>query len=82
MNTADSFAIPLHLSAVCRRVYVVLTGTRAARRAQDGGGVDAEGMRNVWDGLEQCWEDLEALRRRPDLPEDFHMFISAWQVCF
>ncbi|KAJ7836994.1 hypothetical protein B0H14DRAFT_2792410 [Mycena olivaceomarginata] len=80
MNTVDSFAIPLHLSAVCRRVYVVLTGTRAARRAQDGGGVDAEGMRNVWDGLEQCWEDLEALRRRPDLPEDFHMFISAWQL--
>ncbi|KAJ7771697.1 hypothetical protein B0H16DRAFT_1660677 [Mycena metata] len=80
MNTAESFAIPLHLSSVCRRVYVVLTGTRAARRAQDGGGVDAEGMRNVWDGLEQCWEDFEVLRRRPDLAEDFHMFISAWQI--
>ncbi|KAF8184885.1 hypothetical protein K438DRAFT_1837044 [Mycena galopus ATCC 62051] len=79
-NTADSFAIPLHLSAVCRRVYVVLTGTRAARRAQDGGGVDAEGMRNVWDGLEQCWEDFEAFRCRPNLPEDFYMFISAWQL--
>ncbi|KAF7353620.1 Zn(2)-C6 fungal-type domain-containing protein [Mycena venus] len=80
MSTADSFTIPLHLSAVCRRVYVVLTGTRAARRAQDGGGVDAEGMRNVWDGLEQCWEDFETLRCRPDLAENFHMFISAWQL--
>ncbi|KAJ7445721.1 hypothetical protein B0H11DRAFT_1746591 [Mycena galericulata] len=81
MNTADAFSIPLHLSAVCRRVYVVLTGTRAARRAQDGGGVDAEGMRNVWDGLEQCWEDFEALRHRSaDLPEDFQMFISTWQI--
>ncbi|KAJ6606510.1 hypothetical protein DFH09DRAFT_10663 [Mycena vulgaris] len=81
MSTAESFAIPLHLSSVCRRVYAVLTGTRAARRAQDGGGVDAEGMRNVWDGLEQCWEDLEALRRRlADLTEDFHMFISSWQI--
>ncbi|KAJ7184264.1 hypothetical protein C8R46DRAFT_455587 [Mycena filopes] len=80
MNTAESFAIPIHLSSVCRRVYVVLTGTCAARRAQDGGGVDAEGMRNVWDGLEQCWEDFEVLRRRPDLGEDFHMFISAWQI--
>ncbi|KAJ6547066.1 hypothetical protein B0H19DRAFT_954207 [Mycena capillaripes] len=80
MNTADSFSIPLHLSAVCRRIYVVLTGTRAARRAQEGGGVDAEGMRNVWDGLEQCWEDFETLRCRPDLAEDFHMFISAWQL--
>ncbi|KAJ7470289.1 hypothetical protein FB451DRAFT_331660 [Mycena latifolia] len=81
MNTADSFEVPLHLSSVCRRVYVVLTGTRAARRAQEGGGVDAEGMRNVWDGLEQCWEDLEALRHRPaPLAEDFHMFISAWQI--
>ncbi|KAJ7261330.1 hypothetical protein B0H12DRAFT_1013547 [Mycena haematopus] len=80
VNTADSFAIPLHLSAVCRRVYVVLTGTRASRRAQEGGGVDAEGMRNVWDGLEQCWEDFAALRCRPNLPDDFHMFISAWQL--
>lgn len=81
MNTAESFEIPLNLSSVCRRVYVVLTGTRAARRAQEGGGVDAEGMRNVWDGLEQCWEDLEALRRRPaPLAQNFHMFISAWQI--
>ncbi|KAF7359330.1 Zn(2)-C6 fungal-type domain-containing protein [Mycena sanguinolenta] len=79
-STADSFAIPLHLSEVCRRVYVVLTGVRAARRAQEGGGIDAEGMRNVWDGLEQCWEDFEALRCRPNLPDDFQMFISAWQL--
>ncbi|KAJ6500500.1 hypothetical protein C8R45DRAFT_71511 [Mycena sanguinolenta] len=80
LNTADSFAIPLHLSEVCRRVYVVLTGMRAARRAQEGGGIDAEGMRNVWDGLEQCWEDFETLRCRPNIPDDFHMFISAWQL--
>ncbi|KAJ7724059.1 hypothetical protein DFH07DRAFT_273891 [Mycena maculata] len=81
MNTAETFSIPLHLSSICRRIYVVLTGGRAARRAQDGGGVEAEGMRNVWDGLEQCWEDFEALRRRPtDLSEDFHMFISTWQI--
>ncbi|KAJ6618357.1 hypothetical protein B0H10DRAFT_2030566 [Mycena sp. CBHHK59/15] len=81
MTTADSFTIPLRLSSVCRRVYVVLTGARAARRAQDGRGVDAEGMRNVWDGLEQCWEDFETLRHRPgDLTEDFHRFISAWQI--
>ncbi|KAJ7197163.1 hypothetical protein GGX14DRAFT_668328, partial [Mycena pura] len=80
MGTAESFAIPLQLSSVCRRVYDVLTGSHAARRAQEGGGVDAEGMRNVWDGLEQCWEDFDTLRRRPDLAEDFHMFISAWQI--
>nr|GAT59651.1 predicted protein [Mycena chlorophos] len=80
MATAESFSVPLQLSAVCRRVYVVLTGPRAAQRAQDGGGVDAEGMRNIWDGLEQCWEDFEALRCRPDLAEDSHMFISTWQI--
>ncbi|KAK7023961.1 Zn(2)-C6 fungal-type domain-containing protein [Favolaschia claudopus] len=80
MNTAESFTIPLRLSTVCRRVYFVLTGTRAARRAQDGGGIDAEGMRNVWDGLEQCWEDFEVLRCRADLAEEFRMFISAWQL--
>jgi hypothetical protein len=38
-------------------------------------------MRNVWDGLEQCWEDFEALRHRRDQSEDFRRFISAWQVC-
>ncbi|KAJ7074266.1 hypothetical protein C8F01DRAFT_1272899 [Mycena amicta] len=80
MKTADSFSVPLQLSAVCRRVYAVLTGSRAARRAQEGGGIDAEGMRNVWDGLEQCWEEFEAMRCRSDLAEDSHMFISAWQI--
>ncbi|KAJ7632193.1 hypothetical protein FB45DRAFT_911775 [Roridomyces roridus] len=80
MTTADAFSIPVHLSAVCRRVYIVLTGTRAARRAQEGGGVDAEGMRHVWDGLEQCWEDLEALRQPGNLADDLNMFISSWQI--
>ncbi|CAK5279459.1 unnamed protein product [Mycena citricolor] len=80
MSTADTFSIPLHLSLVCRRVYAVLTGSRAARRAQEGGGIDAEGMRNVWDGLEQCWEDLDMLRHRSDLSEDCHMFVGAWQM--
>ncbi|KAF7311550.1 Zn(2)-C6 fungal-type domain-containing protein [Mycena kentingensis (nom. inval.)] len=80
MTTAESFAIPLQLSAVCRRVYVVLTGSHAARRAQDGSGLDAEGMRAIWDGLEHCWDELEALRHRGDLAEDFHMFITGWQI--
>ncbi|KAF7295332.1 Zn(2)-C6 fungal-type domain-containing protein [Mycena indigotica] len=80
MNTVDIFSIPLELSAVCRRVYVVLTGPRAARQAQEGGGIDAEGMRNIWDGLEQCWEDFESLRCRTDLDEESYLFITAWQI--
>ncbi|KAJ7468057.1 hypothetical protein FB451DRAFT_1560569 [Mycena latifolia] len=81
LSTAESFEIPLHLSSVCRRAYAVLTGPRAVRRVEEGGGVDAEGMWSVWDGLDQCWEAFEALRhRRASHAEDFHVFISAWQI--
>ncbi|KAJ7443856.1 hypothetical protein FB451DRAFT_1149544 [Mycena latifolia] len=80
-NTTEGFEIPLQLSSVCRRVCAVLTGTRATYRAHEGGGVDAEGMRNIWDGLEQCWDAFEGLRNRPaSLAGESQMFISGWQI--
>lgn len=84
MQTTSLFAIPLHLSAVCRRVHAVLTGARAAQRAEGGGGVDAEGMREVWEGLERCWDEFEGVRRGAGGggadAGDVERFVSGWQV--
>ncbi|KIK63625.1 hypothetical protein GYMLUDRAFT_83637 [Collybiopsis luxurians FD-317 M1] len=84
------FSIPLHLSSVCRKVHAILTGAKAARRAEEGGGIDAEGMRDVWEGLDRCWEEFEAVRRSTgaspggtimgDVDIQVERFVSCWQI--
>lgn len=86
LHLTHLFSVPLHLNAVCRKVHAVLTGTKAARRIEESGGmsVDAEGMREVWDGLERCWEEFEGVRRgglaNGDVDPLVERFVSAWQV--
>ncbi|KAK7440186.1 hypothetical protein VKT23_017129 [Stygiomarasmius scandens] len=81
------FSIPLRLSAVCRKVHSVLTSRRAARRIEEGRGIDAEGMRDIWDGLDSCWEEFESLRRSfgggviaGEVDVQVERFVSGWQI--
>ncbi|KAF5391806.1 hypothetical protein D9757_001781 [Collybiopsis confluens] len=81
------FSIPLHLSSVCRKVHANLTGVKAARKAEEGRGIDAEGMRDIWEGLDRCWEEFEAVRRSAsssagvgDVDVQVERFVSGWQI--
>ncbi|KAF5372942.1 hypothetical protein D9758_001674 [Tetrapyrgos nigripes] len=81
------FSIPLRLSGVCRKVHSILTSKRAVRRMEAGGGVDAEGMRGIWDGLDSCWEEFDSLRRSfgggnigAEVDVQVERFVSGWQI--
>ncbi len=84
LQVTHLFSIPLHLSSVCRKVHAVLTGAKAARKAEEGAGVDGEGMREVWEGLERCWGEFEELKRPNGMESEtdaqVERFASAWQV--
>ncbi|KAF7441014.1 hypothetical protein PC9H_001363 [Pleurotus ostreatus] len=76
------FSLPLRLSSVCRDIHAVLTGAKAARCQLD---IDAEGMRRIWDGLANCWDDFDTVRRQgtSNVTEDgvdLDRFASAWQI--
>jgi hypothetical protein len=76
----------MHLSAVCRKVHAVLTGPRATRRADDGAGINSEGMSEVWDGLDRCWEEFNTVRNggmgvSEEGAVEVERFVSGWQVC-
>ncbi|KAK0197559.1 hypothetical protein F5146DRAFT_1015875 [Armillaria mellea] len=84
LQVTHLFSIPLHLSSVCRKVHAVLTGAKAARKAEEGAGVDGEGMREVWEGLERCWGEFEELKRPNGMESEtdaqVERFASAWQI--
>jgi len=77
------FSIPLQLGAACRKVHSVLTGPKATRRAEEHGLVDAHGMREVWEDLDHCWREFDAMMRRSANGQgalDLEQFCGAWQV--
>ena len=55
-------AMPLRLSSVCHKVHDVLTGLKAARRVEEHGLIDANGMHEIWQDLEQCWHGFVAMK--------------------
>ncbi|KAG1726617.1 uncharacterized protein EDB91DRAFT_1165921 [Suillus paluster] len=57
------FPLALAVSGVSRSVHAVLTGPRARRRTDAGVAIREDSLMEIWDGLEQCWEDSESLRR-------------------
>jgi hypothetical protein len=86
LSTAPLFALPLLLSGVCRKVHAVLTGRRAQARARANGAVDimADGLRDIWDRLDRCWEGFDALRRNGGIcraEDETEKYIGGWQVC-
>ncbi|KAL1669321.1 hypothetical protein GGG16DRAFT_127897 [Schizophyllum commune] len=78
------FMMPLHLAAVCWKINAALTSVSAMRRIEDGQGIDAQGMREIWDGLDRCWEDFDGIRLSTAASEesvfDLQRFVGAWQV--
>lgn len=79
------FSLTLNLSSVCRHIHTVLTGPKARRHHVDG--LDEDGLRDAWEGLERCWDEFEAVRRNgigaggiSFALEDVDRFVSSWQV--
>ncbi|KAG5716270.1 hypothetical protein E4T56_gene10634 [Termitomyces sp. T112] len=83
LRTSQLFSLPLQLSTICRRVHSVLTGSKATRRAEEHGLIDAQGMREIWEDLDLCWKQFDSMRRNGSSdPESASLdqFVSAWQI--
>lgn len=76
-------AIPFHLSCICRRVHDVLTGPKAVQRVEQHGLIDANGMREIWRELDQCWQGLTAMKDNVTVDMGkarTENFVDAWLV--
>ncbi|KIJ60672.1 hypothetical protein HYDPIDRAFT_98320 [Hydnomerulius pinastri MD-312] len=88
--TTQYFSLALAVSGVCRAIHSVLTGPRARRRAEAGIPIREDALMEIWDSLERCWDDFEALRHGAGgigtvgggiiRGEDVERFVSGWQV--
>jgi hypothetical protein len=88
--TTHHFDLILRVAAVCRKIHTVLTGPRARQLAADqGGSLNLNDMRAIWDDLHRCWDGFEGARDSglwngavdgicP--PQDVDAFVSGWQV--
>lgn len=74
------FSLPLQLSSVCRKIHQVLTGPKAMKRTEEHGLVDAHGMREIWDDLDRCWKEFDAMRRTHSDIFDTERYVSSWQI--
>ncbi|TFK29783.1 hypothetical protein FA15DRAFT_581325 [Coprinopsis marcescibilis] len=85
-NLVSSSALPLQLNAICRRIHSVLTGPKAARRAEEHNLIDAHGMREIWRDLDHCWSEFRAIRHNAASNEDpasrcdTERYACAWQI--
>lgn len=80
LHLSQLFSLPLQLSLVCRKIHAVLTGPKAVKKAEGHGLIDANGMREIWDDLDHCWKEFDAMRRISSDALDIEQFVSAWQV--
>lgn len=75
---------PLELAKICRNIHAILTGSKAARRAQEHYLVDANGMREIWRDLDQCWQELDSMLcsvpEGEDAKFDVSQYVHGWQV--
>lgn len=77
-------SMPMRLSSICRKSHEVMTGLKTARRIEEHYLVDANGMREVWRDLEQCWHAFVAMRSDPfaDYKKaSIEYFTDAWLIC-
>jgi len=70
--------IPVNLSRVCRLFHACLTGTKARKEDSP----DEHKLREAWDGLNGCWEDLDQhLKATPGNElEDTEIFVNSWKM--
>jgi hypothetical protein len=59
---------------------MVLTGPKAIKRAEEHGLVDAHGMREIWEDLDHCWKEFDAMRRTNSDALDIEQYVGVWQV--
>jgi len=75
---------PLELGTVCRKIHTVLAGSKATRRAEEHGLIDANGMREIWRDLDHCWQELDAMKHMSDQDNlrrsEVVQYVHAWQV--
>ena len=83
--TTQYFSLTLNLGTVCRLIHTVLTGPKARRCPADS--LDENGLRDIWEGLEKCWDEFESVRRSglgagsvSIGPMDVDRFVSSWQI--
>mgnify|MGYP001316312699 CR=1 FL=1 len=82
----SSSTLPSQLNMTCRKIYNVLTGPKAARRAAENNLIDALGMREIWNDLDRCWHDFHLIRRNtvnnddPASRADTEQYACAWQI--
>ncbi|RXW24917.1 hypothetical protein EST38_g972 [Candolleomyces aberdarensis] len=82
----NSSTLPSQLNVICRRIHNILTGPRAARRAEEHNLIDAHGMREIWNDLDRCWRDFNAIRCSASTNEDSasrfdtESYACAWMI--
>ncbi|KXN90525.1 hypothetical protein AN958_04197 [Leucoagaricus sp. SymC.cos] len=78
--------LPLRINSVCRRVHEVLTGTKAAKCAEEHGLIEANGMWEIWRDLDRFWRELEALKETVSHDDDptrrayVEQYACGWQI--
>jgi hypothetical protein len=72
--------IPIKLSGVCRLFHTYVTGPKARKERA----LSEPKLREAWDGLQRCWDDLDKLLRSTpgNELEDVEIFVTSWKVNF
>lgn len=82
----SSSTLPSQLNVICRKIHNILTGPRAARRAEEHNLIDAHGMREIWNDLDRCWREFNAIRCNVSTNEDSasrcdtECYACAWMI--
>ncbi|KAL4250416.1 hypothetical protein ABKN59_003372 [Abortiporus biennis] len=73
-------SVPIRISTLCRIVHGFLTGPKA----RHGEELKEETLQSVWDSLDQCWKELDELRRLGSGggldEEEVERYIYSWQI--
>lgn len=82
----SSSTLPSQLSVICRNIHSILTGPKAARRAEEHNLIDAHGMREIWNDLDRCWREFDTIRCNASTNEDSasrcdtERYACAWMI--